>query len=237
MLNTIRTDIQAVIDRDPAVTGRLDALLFSPGIHAIWMHRLAHRLWSRRFRILARATSHLARFLTGIEIHPGAKIGSGFFIDHGMGTVIGETAEVGDNVTIYHNVTLGGVSWKKTKRHPTLGNHVVVGAGAQILGPIVIGERSRVGSNAVVVKDVPAGSVVVGVPGRTSNVVSVEDARQVPDDKLRHDYLPDPRAQVLAEIIERLSRLENGEPPPQPGEVRPNGNHWSSEIVDSGSHI
>ena len=159
-------DIQAVFDRDPAARSILEVLFLYPGLHAVWLHRLAHALWRNGFKWLARLVSNISRLLTGIEIHPGAQIGPGFFIDHGMGTVIGETAEIGENVTLYHNVTLGGVSWEKVKRHPTLEDHVVVGAGAQVLGPIRIGAHSRIGANSVVVKDVPPHSVVVGVPGR-----------------------------------------------------------------------
>ena len=166
MFTTLRGDIQAFMDKDPAARSGLEILLAYPGLHALWFHRLAHALWRRQFYFLGRMVSQFGRFFTGIEIHPGARIGRCLVIDHGMGTVIGETAEIGDNVLLYHNVTLGGVDLIKTKRHPTLEDHVVVGAGAQILGPITIGAHSRIGSNAVVVKDVPPGSVVVGVPGR-----------------------------------------------------------------------
>ena len=166
MFATLRRDIQAVFDRDPAARSVVEVLLFYPGLHALWLHRVAHALWRNGFKLVARGLSTFSRWTTGIEIHPGAQIGSGFFIDHGMATVIGETAEIGENVTLYHNVTLGGVSWEKVKRHPTLEDHVVVGAGAQILGPIVIGAHSRIGANSVVVKDVPPHSVVVGIPGR-----------------------------------------------------------------------
>ncbi len=151
--------------RDPAVTSRLEMVLASPGLHAIWMHRLSHWLWQRRStRLLARLLSQAARQATGVEIHPGARIGRRFFIDHGMGVVIGETAEVGDDVMFYHGVTLGGRSLLRVKRHPTVGSHVVVGAGARLLGPITIGDHVQIGANAVVVKDVPAGTVATGVP-------------------------------------------------------------------------
>src|SRR5512135_3251772 len=166
MFKNIREDIASVFDRDPAARTTFEVLTCYPGLHARIFHRLANTLWHWKLKWLARFISHFARWFTGIEIHPGAQIGRGFFIDHGMGTVIGETAEIGDDVTLYHNVTLGGVSWEKVKRHPTLENHVVVGAGAQVLGPIVIGAHSRIGANSVVVKDVPPHSVVVGVPGR-----------------------------------------------------------------------
>jgi serine O-acetyltransferase len=166
MLDGIREDIRCVFDRDPAARSTWEIITCYPGFHARVFHRLAHRLWGWNFKWLARFVSHLARWLTGIEIHPGARIGRRFFIDHGMGVVIGETAEIGDDVTLYHGVTLGGTTWNKGKRHPTLANGVVVGAGAKILGPITVGEGGKVGSNAVVVKDVPAGCTAVGIPAR-----------------------------------------------------------------------
>src|SRR5512136_2126953 len=165
MLKTLRRDVQVVFERDPAARSVLEILLCYPGLHAVWGHRLSHWLWTRRLRLLARWVSQLVRSLTGIEIHPGAQIGPGLFIDHGMGVVIGETAELGANVTLYHGVTLGGTSLSKGKRHPTLEDDVVVGAGAKILGAITIGADSRIGANAVVVKPIPPNSVVVGVPG------------------------------------------------------------------------
>jgi serine O-acetyltransferase len=161
-----REDIQSVFERDPAARNTFEILTAYPGIHAIVFHRLSHRLWNMGFKWLARILSNVARWFTGIEIHPGAVIGRRFFIDHGMGVVIGETAVIGDDCTLYHGVTLGGTSWEKGKRHPTLANDVVVGAGAKVLGPILIGEGARIGSNAVVVKDVPPGATVVGVPGK-----------------------------------------------------------------------
>jgi serine O-acetyltransferase len=164
MFNIIREDIQSVLDRDPAARNTLEVLLCYPGLHAIWAHRVSHRLWQNRLKLFARWISQLMRGLTGIEIHPGARIGRNVFIDHGMGVVIGETAEVGDHVTIYHGVTLGGTSLHKTKRHPTIENNVVIGAGAKVLGAITIGADSRIGANAVVVKSTPPNSVVVGVP-------------------------------------------------------------------------
>src|SRR5512142_3325856 len=166
MLNTIRQDIRSVLQRDPAARSALEVLVCYPGLHAIWGHRASHWLWTHEFKLLARWLSQCMRGLTGIEIHPGATIGSGFFIDHGMGVVIGETAEVGNDVTLYHGVTLGGTSLEKGKRHPTIGDRVTIGTGAKVLGAITIGADSRIGANAVVVKSVPPNSVVVGVPGQ-----------------------------------------------------------------------
>ncbi len=166
MFKNLREYLNSIFQRDPAARSMLEVLTAYPGVHALAFHRLSHRLWRWRLKWLARMLSQLARWFTGIEIHPGARIGRRFFIDHGMGVVIGETAEIGDDVTLYHGVTLGGTTWQKEKRHPTLGNNVVVGAGAKILGPISIGDNARVGSNSVVVKDVPAGATVVGIPGR-----------------------------------------------------------------------
>lgn len=166
MFSSIRDYIESVFQRDPAARSTWEVITLYPGVHALALHRLAHRFWRWRLKWLARFLSQLARWLTGIEIHPGAHIGRRFFIDHGMGVVIGETAEIGDDVTLYHGVTLGGTAWQKAKRHPTLGNNVVVGAGAKILGPIYVGDNARVGSNSVVVKDVPAGVTVVGIPAR-----------------------------------------------------------------------
>lgn len=166
MFDKIREDVSVVFDRDPAARNTLEILTAYPGLHALMFHRMAHWLWIADLKWIARMVSHVARWLTGIEIHPGAVIGRRFFIDHGMGVVIGETAVIGDDCTLYHGVTLGGTSWQKGKRHPTLRNDVVVGAGAKVLGPIEVGESSRIGSNAVVVRDVPASSTVVGVPGR-----------------------------------------------------------------------
>lgn len=166
MFKHLREDIAVVFDRDPAARSRWEVLTSYPGVHAVLIHRLTHRLWGWGFFWLARFTSHFARWITGIEIHPGARIGRRVFIDHGMGVVIGETAELGDDVTLYHGVTLGGTSWKKGKRHPTLGKGVVIGAGAKVLGPIHIGDGAKIGSNAVVVKDVPAGATAVGIPAR-----------------------------------------------------------------------
>jgi serine O-acetyltransferase len=175
MFNGTREFVRSIFQRDPAARTTLEVLTLYPGVHAVAMHRVAHRLWRWRLRWLGRWLSLFSRWLTGIEIHPGARVGRRLFIDHGMGVVIGETAEIGDDCTLYHGVTLGGTTWKKEKRHPTLGNNVVVGAGAKILGPITIGDNARVGSNSVVVKDVPAGATVIGIPGRV--VVARDTAR------------------------------------------------------------
>ena len=166
MFARIREDIACTFERDPAARSTWEVITCYPGFHALVIHRFAHRLWRLRLRWLARLVSHASRFLTGIEIHPGAAIGRRVFIDHGMGVVIGETAEIGDDCTLYHGVTLGGTTWNKGKRHPTLGRGVVIGAGAKLLGPIAVGDGARVGSNAVVVKDVPAGATAVGIPAR-----------------------------------------------------------------------
>jgi serine O-acetyltransferase len=205
VFDTLRRDIQAAKERDPACRGTLEVLLCYPGIHALWFHRLAHRCWGAGFLLLARFVSHLGRFFTGIEIHPAATIGPGVFIDHGMGVVIGETAEVGENVTIYQGVTLGGTSLERVKRHPTIHRNAVIGSGAKILGPFTVGENSRIGSGSVVVKEVPPNSVVVGVPGR----VIYRDGRKVmtPIDLNMVD-LPDPVAQAIQGVVERLTELE-----------------------------
>lgn len=166
MFNHLREDIAVVFERDPAARTHWEVLTTYPGVHALIIHRFSHWLWNLRLRWLARFTSHIGRFLTGIEIHPGAAIGRRVFIDHGMGVVVGETAVIGDDCTLYHGVTLGGTSWKKGKRHPTLENGVVIGAGAKVLGPITVGKEAKIGSNAVVVKDVPAGATAIGIPAR-----------------------------------------------------------------------
>ncbi|MES2772522.1 MAG: serine O-acetyltransferase [Pseudomonadota bacterium] len=175
MFKRLREDIQSVFERDPAARTAWEIITCYPGVHALLFHRLAHWLWSKQLRWLGRFISHLARFLSGIEIHPGASIGRRFFIDHGMGVVIGETAVIGDDVTLYHGVTLGGTSWQKGRRHPVVGNGVVIGAGAQILGPITVGAGAKIGSNAVVVKDVPAGTTAVGNPAR---IIDTEQAQK-----------------------------------------------------------
>jgi serine O-acetyltransferase len=205
-LQTLQMDVKAVLARDPAARNALEVISSYPGLHALWGYRLAHWLWQHRFRLLGRWVSQISRFFTGIEIHPGATIGPGFFIDHGMGVVIGETAEIGRNVTLYHGVTLGGVSLEKGKRHPTLGDNVVVGAGAKVLGNIFIGDNSRIGANAVVVKSVPPNSVVVGVPGEV--VVRSKPRPQIPD--LEHGRLPDVIGESLASVMRRLDALEHG---------------------------
>jgi len=166
MFDTIKEDIKVVFERDPASRSALETLIACPGYHAILMHRANHWLWNKKLYLLARFTAHVSRFLTGVEIHPGASIGRRLFIDHGMGIVIGETSEIGDDCSIYHGVTLGGTTWQKGKRHPTLKEGVIIGAGAKVLGPITLGANSRIGSNAVVVKDVPDNATVVGIPGR-----------------------------------------------------------------------
>lgn len=199
-------DIQSIYDRDPAARSTLEILLSYPGLHAIWGYRIAHWLWNHRLKLLARWLSHAFRFLTGIEIHPGAKISHKFFIDHGMGVVIGETAEVGENVTLYHGVTLGGTSLEKGKRHPTLEDNVVVGAGAKVLGAITIGAGSRIGANAVVVKPVPANSVVVGVPGQVVMRSKPRPVDAPPD--LNHGLLPDTIGVTVAELMNRLEQVE-----------------------------
>lgn len=204
MFSTLKKDIDAVMKRDPAARTRMEVVLSYPGLHAVWGHRISHWLWLKGFKFLGRWTSQLTRAFTGIEIHPGAVIGEGFFIDHGMGVVIGETSEIGDNVTLYHGVTLGGVSLEKGKRHPTLEGDVVVGAGAKILGAITIGAGSRIGANSVVVKSVPSDSVVVGVPGRV--VEQHRTDHHEPD--FHHDRLPDTIGLTLAEVLRRLETLE-----------------------------
>ncbi len=207
MFGTLRRDIASVFERDPAARSVLEVLLLYPGLHAIWGHRLSHWLWTHRLKLLGRWVSQLTRNLTGIEIHPGAIIGSGFFIDHGMGVVIGETAEVGEDVTLYHGVTLGGTSLNKGKRHPTLGDRVVVGAGAKVLGAITIGEDTRIGANAVVVKSMPSNSVVIGVPGQVVRRSLPHHAGDAPD--LNHTTLPDIVGTTLKQLLERVDSLEN----------------------------
>ncbi len=205
MFEKVRQDIRTVLERDPAARSALEVLFCYPGVHAIWLHRIAHRLWGWGWRTLARFVSHLGRFLTGIEIHPAAKLGPGLFIDHGMGVVIGETSEIGENVTILQGVTLGGTSLRREKRHPTLGRNVVVGAGAKILGAFTIGDGSRIGAGSVVVREVPPNSVVVGVPGR----VTYRDGRRVSEQiDLDMTDLPDPLAKAIEQLVERIQGLE-----------------------------
>jgi serine O-acetyltransferase len=194
-----------VRERDPAARSTLEVLLCYPGVHALAFHRLAHWMWRRGWKIPARFLSNIGRFLTGIEIHPAAKLGPGLFIDHGMGVVIGETAEVGENVTLLQGVTLGGTSLKREKRHPTLGNNVVVGAGAKIIGGFKIGDGSRIGAGSVVVREVPTNSVVVGVPGR----VTYRDGQRVAGAiDLDQTDLPDPVSKAIEQLIERIRALE-----------------------------
>jgi serine O-acetyltransferase len=200
LLRAIRGDVRAALERDPAATSALEVVLFYPGFHARQLHRLAHALHRRGLPLLPRLISQINRTLTGIEIHPGARIGGGLFIDHGMGVVIGETAEIGDGVTLHQGVTLGGTSRLREKRHPTLENGVVVGAHAQLIGAIVVGEGARVGAGSVVVKDVPPYSTVVGVPGRTVGV-------RFPDNR-PIARLPDPEAEAIALLEQRLHELE-----------------------------
>ena len=207
MFRQLREDIESVFDRDPAARSGLEVLTCYPGFHAIYIHKLAHWFWVRGLRWLGRFTSHLGRFLTGIEIHPGATLGKRMFIDHGMGVVIGERAELGDDVTLYHGVTLGGTSWDKGKRHPTLGDGVVVGAGAKILGPIVVGPGAKIGSNAVVVKNVPAGATVVGIPGRVVEEQRAADARFAAYAVVLEQ--DDPYAKALQTLVEHSRELEN----------------------------
>ena len=226
MFSRLREDIQCVFERDPAARSTWEVLTCYPGFHALQLHRFSHALWRWKLRWLARLASHVTRFLTGIEIHPGATIGRRVFIDHGMGVVIGETAEVGDDCTLYHGVTLGGVSWNQGKRHPTLGRGVVVGAGAKILGPFVVGDGAKVGSNSVVVKAVPAGATVVGIPARIVEH-GAEVARAAFDAYAVSADLNDPLNKALvslgtrtedldgklAEILRRLEELESGGEP------------------------
>ncbi len=229
MFTRLKEDIASVFDRDPAARNTFEVLTTYPGVHALLMHRLDHWLWIHGLCWLARLLSSLMRWFTGIEIHPGAQIGRRFFIDHGMGVVIGETSVIGDGCTLYHGVTLGGTSWEKGKRHPTLGNDVVVGAGAKVLGPINIGDGARIGSNAVVVQSVPAGSTVVGVPGRLIEAAHGKDyahrkkiadkmgfdaygaARDAPDPvahaincMLDHIHVMDQRMQAMSEAFKRI---------------------------------
>ena len=206
MFRAIKEHIDTVFKEDPAARSTLEVLLCYPGLHATLLHRLSHRLWGWRIPVLPRFLSHLGRFLTGIEIHPGATIGRRFFIDHGMGVVIGETSIIGDDVLLYQGVTLGGTGGQKGKRHPTLGNHVVVGTGAKVLGNIELGDYTKVGAGSVVVKSVPAHSTVVGVPGR---VVSIAGVSVREEDLLEHGLLPDPIGQALTTLNERVAQLES----------------------------
>ncbi|BAU57731.1 serine O-acetyltransferase [Halorhodospira halochloris] len=210
MLQRLREDIRCVMERDPAARNAFDVITTYPGFHALVLHRCAGLLWRWRLRWLARVLGLINRWLTGIEIHPGARIGRRFFIDHGMGVVIGETADVGDDVTLYHGVTLGGTSWQSGKRHPTLGNDVVIGAGAKLLGPIRVGSGARVGSNAVVLKDVPEGATMVGIPARQAGEIKQERSRRekvaqrIGFDAYGTTEMPDPVAQAVDAMLDHI---------------------------------
>ena len=197
--NYLKEDIASAFDRDPAARSALEVVTAYPGLHAIWMFRIAHWLWMRRLYWTGRFVSHVARWLTGIEIHPGAKIGRRFFIDHGMGVVIGETTEIGDDVTLYHGVTLGGTTWRQEKRHPTLEDGVIVGAGAKVLGAITIGEQARIGANSVVLQDVPAHSSVIGIPGMV--VGTTETVIEGGKINLDHHLMPNPVAEAIRHVL------------------------------------
>ena len=229
MFSRIREDIRSVFARDPAAKSAWEVLTCYPGMHALWLHRFSHKLWKSGLRWLARFSSHVGRFFTGIEIHPGATIGRRVFIDHGMGVVIGETAEIGDDCTLYHGVTLGGVSWNHGKRHPTLGKGVVVGAGAKILGPFTVGEGAKIGSNSVVVKAVPPGATVVGIPARVVedhadaarmafSAYAVSENEDDPLNKVlsslgyRSDQTQEQLAQLMSRLAELEKKLEESEP-------------------------
>ncbi|MTI48359.1 serine O-acetyltransferase EpsC [Sporosalibacterium faouarense] len=209
MFKHIKNDIKAIRDRDPAAKSTLEILVCYPGLHSITIHRLSHWLYKKRLFLFARILSNMARFFTGIEIHPGASLGEGIFIDHGMGVVIGETAEIGNNVTIYQGATLGGTGKECGKRHPTIGDNVVISAGAKVLGPFTVGSNSKIGAGAVVLKEVPENCTVVGIPGR----VVIKDNRKIK--RIGHEIdldqirLPDPIAQEIACMQSRLSKLEN----------------------------
>jgi len=203
MFRTIKEDIRTVFEKDPAAKNLVEVLLCYPGLHALWLHRIAHFFYKRREYVTARLISHVNRALTGIEIHPGAKIGKKFFIDHGIGVVIGETAEIGDNCLIYQGVVLGGTSCEKKKRHPTLENNVVVGAGAALLGAIEIGDGARIGAGSVVVTDIPRGATVVGIPGRVGLGFTSKDIAE-----LEHGKLPDPVADAIRLVLKEQEKIE-----------------------------
>ena len=223
MLTAIRQDIRAAKERDPAVPSTLQVIFAYPGVHAIWGHRISHWLWNRGARVAARVFAELTRILTGVEIHPGAILGSGLFIDHATGVVIGETAEVGDDVTIYHGVTLGGSGNDTGKRHPTIGDRVIIGAGAKVLGAIKIGDDSRIGANAVVVKEVPSSSVVVGVPGQIISRAGPGSGDDSP--------MPDLVGVSLQSLLTRVAKLEAQANTPQTGRVirPPEAGVWHGE--------
>jgi len=203
MWKILKEDVEVVFDQDPAARSYLEVILTYSGLHAIWAHRLAHAFYKRKLYFIARVISQISRFFTGIEIHPGAKIGRRFFIDHGMGVVIGETCEIGDNVTVYQGVTLGGTGKEKGKRHPTIKNNVLIAAGAKVLGSITIGENSKIGAGSVVLRDVPDNSTVVGIPGR----VVVQNGKKVRKD-LNHRDLPDPISDKLKELEKEIGKLK-----------------------------
>ena len=208
MFKNLREDINSVFERDPAARNALEIILCYPGLHALWFYRVAHWFWTSEFFLLGRFISHLGRFFTGVEIHPGAKIGRKFFIDHGMGVVIGETAEIGDNVTLYHGVTLGGVTWDKVKRHPTLDDNVVIGSGAKVLGPFTVGKGAKIGSNSVVVKEVPENATVVGIPGRVVMAMPGTEKKEEQRPDLEHGKMPDPEAKAIACLFDQIRELE-----------------------------
>lgn len=226
MFAAIRGDLRAVRERDPAARSALEVALCYPGVHAVWGHRVTHWLWQRNAKLVARFLAEVIRKLTGVEIHPGAVIGSRVFIDHATGIVIGETAEVGDDVTIYHGVTLGGTSLDPVKRHPTVGNNVVIGAGAKVLGNIVIGDGSQIGANSVVIKPVPPGSVVVGVPGQ---IVGPDGT--APAAPRTQSDLPDPLGVSLFSLLTRVARLESWDRNPNADKVirPPEAGVWHGE--------
>jgi serine O-acetyltransferase len=216
----LKEDIASIYHRDPAARSAIEILTNYPGMHAIWLHRISHKLWRADWRLLARCLSTFSRWLTGVEIHPGATIGRRFFIDHGMGVVIGETAEIGDDCTLYHGVTLGGTTWRAGKRHPTLGNNVVIGAGAKVLGPITMHDGARVGSNSVVVKDVPRDTTVVGIPGRTVATPSTQskektERRSAMAKKYGFDAYavspdnPDPVANAIGQMLDHMHLMDS----------------------------
>jgi serine O-acetyltransferase len=208
LLKLVKEDVDSVFERDPAARNKLEVLTTYPGVHAIIAHRIAHSLWKSGWCYMARLISFVSRIWSNIDIHPGATVGRRFFIDHGAGVVIGETAEIGDDVTLYHGVTLGGTSWNKGKRHPTLQNGVMVGAGAKILGPIVIGVQARVGANSVVVSDVPEGQTVVGIPGKVVRVREAGVLNPYGID-LNHHLIPDPVGKAISCLMERITEMEN----------------------------
>ncbi|CAE20292.1 Serine acetyltransferase [Prochlorococcus marinus str. MIT 9313] len=237
MLNNLRADFAIIRERDPAARGLVEILLCYPGVHALMMHRLSHRIWSTRLplipmKLLARLISHFSRSLTGVEIHPGAKIGNGVFIDHGMGVVIGETAEVGDRCLLYQGVTLGGTGKDHGKRHPTLASNVVVGAGAKVLGALHIGSNTRIGAGSVVVSDVEANSTVVGIPGR---VIHQSGARIEP---LAHSALPDAEANVIRNLMGRIDLLEaNMETMRRKMQAIKDGNSYNEELFGESQNL